>query len=561
MAVIRYEIRPGAYADSIVLMQLQHGLRALDGILDAGVVMGTPANIELLKAGDLYPAEAREVEVDDLLLVVKAENEAAATEALARVDELLASRRSVTVEQFPPRTLASALKYLPEARWVAISVPGRFAGGVARQAIELGRHVFLYSDNVPLAEEVELKQAAAAKGLLVMGPDCGTSIIHGVGLGFANRVRRGRIGLIGASGTGLQAISVRLHTLGAGISHALGTGGRDLTAEVGAVTARLELDLLARDPGTDVVVLVSKPPAPEVATDLLAAARELHKPVVIHFLGSPPPVASLGNLHFAGSLAAAADKAAELAEGTVQLQADHAEPSAEAEGRLLRGLFAGGTLALEAVHALQAFLTPIHSNLAVPGVTPLQDPARSVGHAVLDLGADEFTVGRLHPMIDQDLRLRRLRQEARDPEVGLILLDVLLGYGAHPDPAAELAPALEEILAQRRLDIVALVVGTDEDPQDLAAQTERLSEVGAIVVESLSEAIEIAVSRLAPAAQPVDKPVELSTLAEPPAVINVGLESFYDSLLAQDAQAVQVEWRPPAGGDEKMIALLEKMKA
>ena len=559
MSATRCEIRPGAYADSIVLMQLQSALSQLPGVLDAGVVMGTPANLELLRASDLYRGEAAAVGPDDLVLVVKAEDDAAAAEALARVDELLARRRSGAEEELRSRSLSAALKLLPEARWVAISVPGRYAAGVAREALELGRHVFLYSDNVSLAEEVALKTRAADSGLLVMGPDCGTAIIQGVGLGFANRVRRGRIGLVGASGTGLQSITSRLHALGAGVSHALGTGGRDLAVEVGAVTARQGLDLLARDPDTQVVVLVSKPPAPEVATPLLAAARSTGKPVVVYFLGTPLPIRRLGNLHFAGSLEAAARQAAALLEDGVAPEERRDELRSETGGQFLRGLFAGGTLALEAVQTLQAFLTPVHSNLSAAGATPLPDPARSLGHTVLDLGADELTVGRLHPMIDQELRLRRLKQEAKDPEVGLILLDLVLGHGSHPDPAAELAPAIREILEERPLDVVALLVGTDEDPQDLAAQRERLSEAGARVVSTLQEAIEIAVARLSPPAEPVACPVDLAALAGPVAVVNVGLESFYDSLLAQGAQGVQVDWRPPAGGDEGLLALLEKM--
>ena len=428
MAVTRCQIRPGAYADSIVLMQLQSSLSRLFGILDAGVVMGTAANLDLLRAGDLLPAEAAAAGAADLLLVVKAETEAAADEALQQVDRLLARRRSSAEQDFRPRSLASAIKSLPEARWVTISVPGRYAARVAREALGLGRHVFLYSDNVSLADEVELKQSGAANGLLVMGPDCGTAILQGIGLGFANRVRRGRIGLVGASGTGLQAITSRLHALGAGVSHALGTGGRDLAREVGAVTARLGLDLLDRDPGTEVIVLVSKPPAPEVASRLLAAARAVAKPLVVYFLGASPPLRALDNLHFVGGL----EEAAGLA---VELQVDSAGPSAsppvtERQG-FLRGIFAGGTLA----------------------------------------------------------------------------------------------------------------------------------EAGASVVESLPAAIQIAVSRLSGPPEPVARPVDLATLSEPLAVVNVGLESFYDSLRDQGAEVLQVEWRPPAGGDERLMALLDKMKA
>ena len=592
---VRCAVRPGAYYDSVVLMQLQRALSTLPGVLDAGVVMATPANREILAASGLTPGQEIEAGPHDLLIAVKAENEAAAGEALARVDSLLQVRRAGGEQEFRPRSLASALKLLPEARWVLISVPGRYAAGVADEALDHGRNVFLYSDNVPAEQEVALKRKALGKGLLVMGPDCGTAIVAGTGLGFANRVRKGGIGLIGASGTGLQAVSSHLHFLGAGVSQAIGTGGRDLSAEVGGITAQQALDLLARDPETRVIVLISKPPAPEVAARLLAAARATGKLVVVNFLGLVPPLRRLGTLHFAASLTETAELAAGLPrpktltpdpspapshpphrERGTRLELFCLSPSSPGEGggegageegrgdegfgwgrakaaSLVRGLFAGGTLAYEARLALRTFLP-------------------TEGNTILDLGDDEFTVGRLHPMIDQDLRLRRLRQEAADPEVGLILLDVVLGDGAHADPAGELASVIEKALHDRAgtLDIIVIVVGTDEDPQNLAEQIATLTRAGAHVVRTVSEAIEsIWLSVGAgldggPGARPAlstSSQVPLSALQSPLAAINVGLESFYDSLRAQGANAVQVEWKPPAGGNEKLAGILARMKS
>ena len=298
MSVVKWETRPGAYYDSVVLMQLQRGLLGLAGVIDAGVVMATPANRELLLANSLLPDSAV-ASSDDLLIVVKAEAEQSAAEALEQVDALLAQRRSsLPVQDFRPRSLREAVKQLPHAGWVLVSTPGRYAAAVARQALDLDRHVFLYSDNVPLADEIELKETAGAKGLLVMGPDCGTAIIHGVGMGFANRVRSGRIGLVGASGTGLQAVTSHIHALGGGVSHAIGTGGRDLHAEVGAVTAHQALDLLRRDPGTHVIVLISKPPSAEVAARLLASASGAGKPVIVDFIGNAIPAREFGQFAF-----------------------------------------------------------------------------------------------------------------------------------------------------------------------------------------------------------------------------------------------------------------------
>ena len=285
MPVIKNQIRPGAYYDSVVLMQLQKGLLALDGVLDAGAVMATQANRDLLEQSGLLTDEASKAGADDLVIVVKAKDESSAANALNQIDALLSKRSAGVDQEFRPHSIEAALKILTEAQWVLVSVPGRFAANVAREALNLNRHVFLYSDNVSLADEVELKQTARAKGLLVMGSDCGTAIINGVGLRFANRVRRGNIGLVGASGTGLQAITSHIHQLGGGVSQAIGTGGRDLKADVGAITAHQALEILGRDADTRVIVLVSKPPSPAVAAKLLSAAQATDKPIVVDFIG------------------------------------------------------------------------------------------------------------------------------------------------------------------------------------------------------------------------------------------------------------------------------------
>jgi FdrA protein len=561
VTVIHSEVRPGAYYDSAVLMQLQRSLARLPGVEDAGVVMATPANCELLDQSGLLGPSAKPAGPNDLLIVVRAASDDAAAQALAEVDHLLARRRSAASPEFQPKSLETAVRQLPEAGWVLVSAPGRFAAGVARQALDLDRHVFLYSDNVSLEDEIALKRAALAKGLLVMGPDCGTAIIGGVGLGFANRVRRGRIGLVGASGTGLQAVTSHIHTLGAGISQAIGTGGRDLKREVGAITSRQALDLLARDPGTDVIVLVSKPPAPEVATQLLAAARATGKPVVVDFIGYPPPGRELAGLRFAASLSEAAELAVQAAGEKVISKSATGSQAAASSAHFLRALFSGGTLAYETMLGLQAVLAPLYSNVPISEAQRLPDPLHSQAHTVLDLGEDVFTVGRLHPMMDNDLRIRRLRQEAADPEVGLILLDVVLGEGAHPDPAAELAPAIAEAKHGRALEVVVIVIGTDEDPQGLGSQVARLAEAGAVVFRSTGEAVDYAARRLAREPAPVPAPVALERFAQQPfAAINVGLESFYASLVGQGAAALQVDWRPPAGGNERLMALLARMK-
>ena len=555
MSVIKYDVRRGAYYDSVVLMQLQRGLIGLAGVLDAGVVMATPANRDLLAANNLLPNSIN-ASPDDMLIVVKAENDPSATEAMNQIDVLLARRRSSVSQDFRPRSLNAAAKQLPEANWVLVSVPGRYAANVAREALELGKHVFLYSDNVSLEDEIALKKTAREKGLLVMGPDCGTAIINGIGLGFANHVRRGPIGLVGASGTGLQAVTTHIHNLGGGISHAIGTGGRDLKSEVGAITAHQALDLLARDSETEIIVLISKPPAPDVATKLLAAAKSTGKPVVIDFLGYPPPARKIGNLHFATSLI----EAAAMATQSVGVRnSDSENQPLPILNYYLRGLFSGGTLAYETMLGLQATLPSLYSNVAITENQNLKDPLHSECHTIIDLGDEFFMVGRLHPMIDNDLRIRRMRQEAADPEVGIILLDIVLGEGSHVDPASELAPVIKEVHNQK-IEVVAIVIGTDDDPQNLQSQIEKLKEAGAIVFRSVTEAVNYISMRLGQNVKNDFPPVNLEQLKQPFAAINLGLESFYESLTSQGAQAIHVDWRPPAGGNEKLAALLTKMK-
>ena len=572
MAFVKTEIRSGAYYDSVVLMHLQRSLSQQPGVLDAGVVMGTDANKDVLAQSGLLVPETSGAGVNDLIIVVKGENESAAQIAIQRVDELIAARRSGGVDQeYRSQSLESASKRLPTAQWVLISVPGRYAAGVTRQALGLNKHVFLYSDNVSLEDEISLKQEAASKGLLVMGPDCGTAIVNGVGLGFANKIRRGPIGVVAASGTGLQQVTVRIHQMGGGLTHAIGTGGRDLSEAVNAITARQSLDLLRRDPDTKVIVLVSKPPSPKVADELIQAARLVGKPVVVDFIGYATVMRKIDNVTFVTTFDEAAELAVQLSK-TVEQKNEDLDPAKFSSGqRYLRGLFSGGTLAYEAQLILRDYLPTVYSNAPLKRELRLADSLTSQEHTLIDLGEDEFTVGRLHPMMDNDLRIRRLDKEAGDPQVAVLLLDVVLGYGAHPDPASELAPAIakaRKIAADdgRYLEVVAVVAGTDEDPQNMADQIRALKEAGA-VVETSNDVAARSVGRLlralnqtGQAAQSPFAEVDLSAIKQPLAAINVGVDSFTESLVAQAAEVIHVDWRPAAGGNEKLMDILARMK-
>jgi FdrA protein len=365
-------------------------------------------------------------------------------------------------------------------------------------------------------------------------------------------------------------VSVGIHQLGGGITHAIGTGGRDLSAEVNAITLRQGLDLLRRDPDTKVIVLVSKPPAAEVARALTREARQTGKPVVVDFIGYPAPSRQVENVYYATSFGDAAQLAVDLASAPAEAPDEAMALDAfAASQRYLRGLFSGGTLAYEALLILQDYIPGVYANIPLRGEFRLADSLVSQEHTIIDLGEDEFTVGRLHPMMDNDLRLRRLEGEAADPEVAVILLDVILGHGAHPDPASELAPVIETVIAdarraKRRLEIVASVVGTDEDPQDLAGQIEVLKAAGAQVWTSNEAAVRYVgrlVAELAPEKELAPrKPVELRALNDPLAAINVGLESFAESLTDQAASVIHVDWRPPAGGNEELMSILARMK-
>jgi len=587
---VHSRIKTSAYFDSVTLMLVQREVRTLPGVREAGVVMGTHANKELLRdAGLLTPEVAASARPDDLILAVEAEDAAAAEAALAYAEEVLVRRRVSTVgAAYRPKTVASAARTLAGANLALISVPGRFAAGVAREALAAGLHVMLFSDNVPVEAEIELKRAAASRGLLVMGPDCGTAILGGAALGFANGVRRGPIGIVGAAGTGIQEVSTLIHRGGSGVSHAVGTGGRDLSAAVGGVTALWGLAALAADPDTEVIVLISKPPASQVASMLLAAAQATGKPVVVNFVGATVPPS--GRLFGAPTLEDAAETAVRLATGSApSWPRRHALPAQEAlrlapGQRYVRGLYSGGTLCYEALAVLERHIGPVYSNTPLRPERLLPSALQSRQHTVIDMGSDEFTVGRLHPMLDPELRQQRLLREAADPEVAVILMDVVLGWGAHPNPAGQFAPLIRRAqeaarAAGRWLPVIVSVTGTDLDPQSYDDQVQTLIEAGALVPSSHVEGVRLAAliaeaagSRGAPrepvAIPPPAAAVTLPSgagivglLAHPPKVVNVGLDLFADSLRAQGVEVISVDWQPPAGGKQRLLEMLDKLEA
>ncbi len=471
---VHIEVRKNTYYDSVTLMALTQKMAALPGVAEAVVVMATPMNKELLAGVGLLTAEADGAGPDDLIVAIRAESEAACEAALSLFAGAAARKAADKKAAAGFVSLDGAVRQLPDANLAVISVPGEYAAREARAALRNGLNVMLFSDNVSLADEIELKTTAHEQGLLVMGPDCGTAIVNGVALCFANAVRRGNIGIVGASGTGTQEITVHIDRFGGGVSQVLGTGGRDLSAAVGGIMMLDCLAALTVDEATDVIVLVSKPPAPAVADKIVAVLKTCPKPVVVCFLGGQ---AGAEGAYFAATLEEAAKAAVALAKGEtpqppscshekLATMAAVARAKLAPEQKGIRGLFCGGTLCEEA-----ARLTA-------------EDR-----HIFLDLGDDAYTKGKPHPMIEPSLRLPYILEAARDPAVAVILLDVVLGYGAHPDPAGVTAPAVVEAkaiarAAGRHLEIIAYVCGTDADPQGKADQESKLAAAGATLAKS-----------------------------------------------------------------------------
>ena len=497
------ELRRGAYADSVRLLALSRDVAATPGVLAAQVAMATPLNVEVLSGMgfDVPPCSP-----DDLVVAVRVEDPDRLPDALTAVDRALAGPTGGDragdsgVRDVPPRTVRSAAARsgaAPGSGLALVSVPGEHAAIEAWDALAAGLDVMVFSDNVPLEQEVALKDAAGARDLLVMGPDCGTAVVGGVGLGFANVTRPGGIGIVAASGTGCQQLMCLLEAAGVGVGAALGVGGRDLSAEVRGRSTRQALRRLDEDPSIERIVLVSKPPAPEVAAELQGYADALDTPVHLALLGrfQPDLTATVEALLLEAGLLAPTWPTWGSAEEAGDLR----------EGRWLRGLFVGGTLCDEAMLVAEEWLGPVRSNIPLSPEVGL-DPAVAAGvadHVMLDLGDDALTRGRAHPMIDPTLRLQHLAEVAADPTTSVVLLDVVLGHGADPDPAATLAPAVEAALGVaradgRRLSVVITCVGTEKDPQRLSRQAQRLAAAGAEVCLSNAQAVGRAVGLLPP---------------------------------------------------------------
>ena len=508
--MIRTIIRENDYHDSVFLMNIAEQIQETEGVKQIVIVMGTETNKTLLRDLGMLDFQANTATTNDMIIALEIEKEEVVEEILAKINHLLFQKPKREKEKINFPSLEMALTALPEVNLALISVPGEFAANEAKKVIMKGIHAFIFSDNVPMAEEVELKRLASSKGVFVMGPGCGTSLINNIAIGIMNAVRPGPIGIVGASGSGIQAIAVLIDRSGLGISQAIGTGGRDLSDEVGGITMMQGIEFLEADKNTKVIVIVSKPPGPKTLNRVLERISQCRKPVVINILGGDRDLLEKSGSISASTLEEAAIQAINQAKGkgtgksirrNVPLSRNKKIISLinseinkfGPQQKYLRGLFCGGTLCEEAILILKGFIDSLYSNVSLPDCFPLKDVNTSHENCLIDMGAEEFTRGRPHPVIDPEILKPRLWKEGSDPEVAVILLDFILGYGAHADPVGVLIETITSIKKRveeenRHLSIVASVCGTENDPQDLVDQENKLRESDVIVMPSSAQA-------------------------------------------------------------------------
>ncbi len=497
-------VRKNQYYDSLFLMGVNKRLSDTKGIQQTAVLMGSPVNKKLLEEIGVRDAQIEAAGANDLIVAVVAETPQLVADTLSRLDEALqAGVESVPISDL--HSLEDGLAQKPNANLVVISIPGEYAAREAQKALDAGLNVFLFSDNVAIEDELRLKQAAAQRHLLVMGPDCGTSLIGGVGVGFANAVRRGSLGAIGAAGTGLQEFTSLVHNAGFGISQAIGTGSHDLSDKIGGLTTLAALEALESDPLTKVITLLSKSAGPRTLASLITRVERCPKPVIGCFLGARPKAGGAqSSLQYADTIDEAARLAIRAAHGGLESRLDRLTPEEQElvdqersswapEQKYLRGLFAGGTFCYQSQQILQAAGIATHSNAPLDPRYILANPDNSVEHTLVDMGDDRYTLGRPHPMIDASMRSQRILNESCDPQVAILLLDVILGYNASKDPAGELIGAIRQARQTARdrgdsLSLVASVCGTEGDVQGLKRQIHMLQEAGVRVFNSNARA-------------------------------------------------------------------------
>lgn len=570
------------YQDSINLMLLTNQINEIDGVEMSQIMMGTDANKDILNNTHLLTKEANEASPNDLMIVVDSEDDKIMDVVLPVVHEFLndLSSKDKGDKEESATSWEEAMDHLPDANVALFSIPGEYGAPEMEKALKNGLHVFSFTDNVSIEDEVHLKKLAHEKGLLMMGPDCGTGIISSIPIAFTNVISPGNIGVVGASGTGIQEVTTIIDRLGSGVVHAIGTGGRDLSDKVGAVTVKDAIVALENHEPTDVICVISKPPAKEVRDEVVQLLQSITKPVVAIFLGEKPS-AHEGKVYLAHTLEETAKIAVDLANET-PIQANYSQKMTQpdvpllTEDKVVTGLYSGGTLAAEAGML-------ISEALQLDGLVKEEGYVlRSHGYDVIDLGDDIYTQGKPHPMIDPEVRIKKIQEYASNPKTGVILFDVVLGYGAHEDMAGALLPTIKEEQAKakeegRTLYFVATVVGTTKDPQNYEKTVAELKENGVFVQESNAKAVRFALMLKGITLEEEDKKVVpykgkkvsipevsdkvMELLNTKPRIINVGVQSFTESIQKYGGKAEQFNWKPRANGNKRMIKILDALEA
>lgn len=511
MTTTKSLIKNNTFYDSLTLMRISKNASELKEIIQAVTVMGSEINKRMLDDVGLLTDNIKHATTNDVIISVSGKTNSAVESALEAIEKMLVDVNPPRITESVPRTIEAALERLPDANLALISVPGPFAKLEAEKALKRGLNVMLFSDGVSIADELELKKEAEKKDLLMMGPGCGTAIINGIGLGFANVVQKGQVGIVGAAGTGIQQVTTLIHQKGYGISNAIGTGGRDLSNDIGGIMMHKGIKILENDNDTKVIVLISKPPDPKIERTILE--KSYTKPVIFCFIGgeSPEPsrtinapiIVTVHTLEEAAIAAIALVKKEKWSKIIFSRPMEEVMRIAEREWlklnpqqKYVRGLYSGGTLCSESFIILSRLLVNVYSNVT-KSKFELKDVRNSQKHTCLDMGEEEFTTGRAHPMIDPLLRQQRIVSEAKDQECAVILLDIVLGYGSHIDPAGELVNSIRDAKALcekegRYLSVVASVTGTDKDPQGLKNQMDKLISIGVVLMESNAQAARMA---------------------------------------------------------------------
>ncbi|WP_315118201.1 acyl-CoA synthetase FdrA [uncultured Clostridium sp.] len=573
-------IKKNSYQDSINLMLLTNSINTLDGVTKCSIMMGTEANKDIFRNSGLLTKEAEAAAASDMIIVVETEDEKIIEKVLVEADKFLSDLAVKKTKNNTENvnTLDEALEEMPDANLALFSIPGEYAADEIEKALDKNLNVFSFSDNISLEDEVRLKKKAHEKGLLLMGPDCGTGIISSIPLAFTNVVRPGNIGIVGASGTGIQEVTTIINRLGGGVVHAIGTGGRDLNEAVNAITVRDAILGLENHDPTDVIVVISKPPAKRVRDEIVELLQNVSKPVVAIFLGEKPDHHE-GNVYLAHTLEETARIAVDLANNlpvreNYLEEIDYDVKTPLSQEKTVKGLYSGGTLAAEAGMLISEALG-LGELIKKEGYI-----LKSHGYEVIDLGDDMYTQGKPHPMIDPEVRINKIKEYAEDENTGVILLDCVLGYGSHKDMAGALKDVIKDSIEKakdngRDLYFVGTVCGTDQDPQSYDESVRTLKEAGVLVEDSNAKAVRLALKLKEIEFEEVDKKVVETNVTKralpqvsesikellnsKPRIINIGVESFTESIVEYGGKAVQYNWKPVAGGNKKLIRILNAL--